>query len=343
MSGLSFSPALGWPAGIVIALVMLAFAVAEAVLHIRRVSESDETLAMCVRRCLICVMIAVMALTPSVVSSTTSRAVNATDVIVAVDVTGSMAVEDASYASPDTVSRLDAAKQAVHDLTDMYADASFAAIRFGVSATVDVPLTPDTLAIGNWADALTTEPTSLSTGSSLDVPIDQLLLTCKNIHEQRPDDVIIVYVISDGEQTSSRTRRTFSSLRRYVDDAFTVGVGSTEGGRIPLVENGLSSDGSDGQTEWVVDPETGEPGISHLDADMLTTIADEMSGSYISTDATQTVDTGHSAEASERWHVTSTVKERTRVSPVTWPFAIVVLVLLAYEAGAWMVTSRRLL
>lgn len=343
MNGLSFSPALGWPAGIAIALAMLVFAVGCVALHIRRAGESDETLAMCIRRCLICVLIAIMALTPSVVSSTTSRAVNATDVIVAVDVTGSMAVDDASYGSQDTVSRLDAAKQAVHDLTGMYADASFAALRFGVSATVDVPLTPDTLAIGNWADALTTEPTSLSTGSSLDVPIDQLLLTCKNIHEQRPDDAIILYIISDGEQTSSRTRRTFSSLRRYVDDAFTVGVGSAKGGKIPLVESVLSSDESTAASEWVTDPETGEPGISRLDADMLTSIADEMSGSYIATNATQTVDTGLSAKASDRWHVTSTVKERTRVSPVTWPFAIAILALLAYEAGAWIVTSRRLL
>lgn len=40
-------------------------------------------------------IVAVMVLTPSVVSSTTSQAINATDVIVAVDTTGSMAVADA--------------------------------------------------------------------------------------------------------------------------------------------------------------------------------------------------------------------------------------------------------
>ena len=39
-----------------------------------------------------------MVLTSSVVSSTTSQAINATDVIVAVDTTGSMAVADATSA-----------------------------------------------------------------------------------------------------------------------------------------------------------------------------------------------------------------------------------------------------
>lgn len=42
---------------------------------------------------------AVMMLTPSIVTTTTSRAINATDVMVAVDVTGSMAVKDAEYGS----------------------------------------------------------------------------------------------------------------------------------------------------------------------------------------------------------------------------------------------------
>lgn len=111
----------------------------------------------------------------------------------------------------------------------MYPNSSFAALRFGASGTLDVPLTPDSKAIDNWADTLAPESTSVSAGSTLDVPIDQLLLTCKSIHEQHPDDAIVLYLISDGEQTSSKTRRTFSSLRRYLSDAFTIAVGSEQG------------------------------------------------------------------------------------------------------------------
>ncbi|OZG68338.1 VWA domain-containing protein [Bifidobacterium eulemuris] len=341
MSQFTFSPALGWPVAIALVALLCVMAVVQVTLHVRR-KDSDETLFACVRRVLICLTLAVMVLTPSVVSSTTSRAVNATDVVVAVDVTGSMAVTDAHYGSDETVSRLDAAKQAVHDLTEQYADASFAALRFGASATLDVPLTPDSLAIDNWADTLSVESTSVSAGSSLDAPIDQLLLTLKSIHDQHPDDAIILYLITDGEQTSTTTRRTFSSLRQYLDDAFAVGVGSTEGGRIPLVSDGVGDVDSDTEN-WVTDPDTGEPGISAMDEATLAELADEMSGSVIILSAEQTLANGVSAEASDQWRVTSTTKERLRTTPVVWPEAIVLLALLAMEAGAWIATSRRLI
>ena len=183
MNALTFSPALGWPVGGAIAAVMAVLAVLEVALYVRRRGSSDETVTACIRRTVIALLVGVMALTPSVVTPTTSRAVNATDVVIAVDVTGSMAVADARYGSDEPVSRMDAARQAVHGLTAMYPDASFAAVRFGASGTLDVPLTPDSIAIGNWADTLAVEATSVSSGSNLDAPLDQLLLTLRDIRE----------------------------------------------------------------------------------------------------------------------------------------------------------------
>ena len=93
MNHLTLSPALGWPVGGAVAVVLLACAIAQIVLHVRRRADSDETVWACVRRVLLCLTVSVMALTPSIVAPTNSRAVNATDVVVAVDVTGSMAVK----------------------------------------------------------------------------------------------------------------------------------------------------------------------------------------------------------------------------------------------------------
>ena len=226
----------------------------------RRKASSDETIGATIRRTLMLVIAAIMLLTPSVVTPTTSRAINATDVIVAVDTTGSMAVEDATYGSTEAITRIDAARKAVHDITSAYPNASFAALRFGASGTLDVPLTPDTPAINNWADTLAVEATSVSAGSSLDAPIDQLLLTAKSIREAHPDDAIVLYLITDGEQTSNVTRRTFSSLRQYLNDGFTVGVGSTEGGKIPVIADGVSATDANAADQWVTDPDTGEAG-----------------------------------------------------------------------------------
>ena len=350
VGSLTLSPALGWIAGGLVAAVLLVFAVIGIVRHARG-AAGDETVAACVRRVLMCVTAALMVLTPSVVSTTTSRAVNATDVIVAVDVTGSMAVADAKYGSDETITRLDAARKAVDDLTGLYPDASFAAMRFGASGTLDVPLTPDAPAIRNWAATLAPEATSVSSGSSLDAPLDQLVSTLKETRDRHPDDAIVLYVITDGEQTSAKTRRTFSTLRGYLTDAFTVGVGSTTGGRIPKIADGVTdgagqnSQNQNGQNaqEWVTDPDTGQPGISRMDEQNLKDIADEMSGTYLAMDATNTAKDAISSKASKAWRLTQTIKSRTRTAPVVWPLAIVMAVLLTWEFGAQLVLSRRLI
>ena len=340
MNGFTFSPALGWVAGGLLAAGLAVLAILEIVLFVRRRASSDETVWACIRRTLMLLIVAVMVLTPSVVSSTTSQAINATDVIVAVDTTGSMAVADATYGSEKTITRIDAARQAVHDVTAAYPDASFAALRFGASGTLDVPLTPDAPAIDNWANTLAVEATSVSAGSSLDAPIDQLLLTAKSIREAHPDDAIVLYLITDGEQTSNVTRRTFSSLRQYLNDGFTVGVGSTEGGKIPVIADGVSAGDSNTTDHWVVDPDTGEPGISKMDEKNLKDIADEISGTYVAVNASQTLADSVSAKSSKQWRMTTTVKERTRTTPVVWPLAIALAILLAMEVGAWIATKE---
>lgn len=341
MNGITISPMMGWPVGISIALIMTAVAVANVIIYIRTRRNSDGTLAGCIRRTLLALLVAAMALTPSIVTETTSRAVNATDVVVAVDVTGSMAVSDAHYGSSSTIPRIDAAKQAVNDLTTMYPNASFAAIRFGASGTLDVPLTPDTLAIRGWANTLAVESTALSTGSNLDAPLDQLLVTLKAVRESHPDDTVIVYLVTDGEQTSSGNRRTFSSLRQYLNDAFTLGVGSTQGGKIPVVSADAKANATDGP--WVEDPSTGKPGISTMNPNNLRDIADEMNGRSVLMDTGHTAADAMSDKASKSWRTTETTKRRERVSPVIWPLAIVAALLLTWELGAWIVSSRRML
>ncbi len=342
MSSFTFSPSLGWPVGGAIGIVMLLLAVVSLIRHVQG-NGGDETLMSCVRRALICLAVGAMALTPSVTSTTTSRAVNNTDVVVAVDVTGSMAVCDAQYGTSETITRLQAAKLAVQDLTDAYADSSFAALRFGASGTLDVPLTPDSAAINNWASTLAPEATSVSSGSSLDAPLDQLVTTLKSIREAHANHAIVLYLITDGEQTSLTTRRSFSTLRSYVNDAFAVGVGSTKGGKIPLIEDGVSGNDETHEERWVIDPDTGQPGISAMDKNNIKDIADETGGTALFVSQDDTLANGRSAQASSKWRVTSTTKQRTRLTPVIWPLAIAVAGLLAWEIGAWLALSRRLL
>ena len=336
---LTFEPALGWVAGGLLAGLLLLLAIALVIHGLRKGRDTDADRWALTRRTSMVLILALMILTPSTVSKTTNKAVNATDVFIAVDVTGSMAVKDAGYGDQEGISRLEAARAAAHDLTRIYPDASFSALSFGASASVDLPLTPDVRAVDNWARGLATEPTSRSAGSSLDAPLDRLSLVMKQTRDRHPDDRILLYLISDGEQTGPDERRSFSVLREGLDDAFVLGTGSAKGGMVPLSSDVGGSD-ADG---WVTDPKTGQPGISSMDPKTLKAMADEMSGHYQALTKGITVREGATAAASKRYRVTKVDQVRQHVTPLVWPLALVELVLILIEAGLWIRTSRRLL
>lgn len=340
------APVWGWPVAIAVCAAMTALVAAIVIRHVRgarRRQITDETVGAVIRRTMMCLVIALVALTPSTTSTVSTTAVKGMDVVVAVDVTGSMGVSDAHYGSSTTVSRLSAAKSAVKDITSLYPDSSFAAIRFGSTASLDVPLTPDVLAMTNWADTLSVEPTSTSSGSSLDTPLDRILLTLRSIRSAHGHDVIVLYLITDGEQTASTTRRTYSSLRAYLDDAFVLGTGSTSGGRIPEVSSGASSSSGASQNAWVTDPTTGRPGVSKMDVSTLKAIADEMGGTSVVMGPTTTATNAVTSEKSSSWRTLTDTTRRRRTTAVVWPLAAVLALLLAIELGEWIRTSRRLL
>ena len=339
LKSLTFEPALGWVAGGLLAGLLLLLAIALVIHGLGKGRDTDADRWALARRTTMVLILALMVLTPSTVSRTTNKAVNATDVFIAVDVTGSMAVKDAGYGTQEGMSRLEAAKAAVRDLVDIYPDASFSALSFGASASVDLPLTPDVRAVDNWARGLTTEPTSRSSGSSLDAPLDRLTLALKQTKDRHPNDRILLYLISDGEQTGRDERRSFSVLREGLDEAFVLGTGSGKGGPVPLTSDVGGSDAGG----WVKDPQTGQPGISAMDPNTLKAMADEMSGHYQALAKGVTVREGATASSSKRYRVTTVDQVRRHVTPLVWPLALVELVLVQVEAWLWIRTSRRLL
>lgn len=170
-----------------------------------------------------CLLLAIIILTPARYVRNTTQAVNATDVYIAVDTTGSMAVNDAHYKGGQSVTRLNAASRAVKDIARMYPDASFSVIRFGASTSTDLPLTPDSNAVTQWADTLATEATATSRGSNLDAPLDSLIASMANT--KRPIPAIPscwLYIRRESPQEPGP--QDFSALRKYVDNAVVVGV-----------------------------------------------------------------------------------------------------------------------
>lgn len=80
-----------------------------------------------------------------------------------------------------------------------------------------------------------------------------------------------------------------------------------------------------------------------MNKDEMASIADELSGTALVLNASNTMRDGVSKEASDKWRVTQTTKKRTGRCPSYghWPSSR--LLLLACELGAWIIQSRSLL
>lgn len=294
------------------------------------------------RRMLVFVCIGIIGLGPSITLQSQTVAVKNTDVLIAVDTTGSMAVHDAQYGSQQQRTRLQVAQQIVKDTLTRFSDANYAAVRVGTTGSLSVPLTPDALAIANWSSTLRPEPTTTSQGSNLDKALDALIPLARDTKKTHPQDTIIVIYITDGEQTQNTTRRSFASLRNTVDHALVIGVGSKQGATVPTVD----TDGVIHDQTPVVDPSTGQPGISALDEKNLADIADEMSGSMCITDATNTCITQQdisSADSISSWRIEQSTKTDQQEELIIWPLVVLLALLMCWEAGVWLYRSRRTL
>ena len=165
-----------------------------------------------------------------------------------------------------------------------------------------------------------------------------------NSKKAHPGDPVVLYSISDGESTGSQARRTFSALRKYVDNAVVIGVGSAEGGKVPLTQVGVKAmDTQDNAGQWVKDPATGEDGISKLDEASLKSIADELSGTYIHITQERGIPLQDSAGASRDYRLRTVTRRADYTVPVIWPFTAIFALIFAWELAAWTITSRRML
>lgn len=348
MNLFEFRPVVGgWVGTIVFDAVIVAAFLYGVIRFARTHANNDARVIDWVRRGLITLTLIAMSVGPTVLEHSSTQAVNKTDVFFAVDITGSMAVDDATNGSTTKETRLAAAKQSIKKLVSMYPGASFAGISFGNSANLGVPPTTDAQAVTNWLNDLDTEPTAVSAGSNLDEPLDMLLTSMQAAHSQDPNAAIVLYYISDGEQTSSQPRRTFASLRQFVDAGAVLGVGTTEGGKVPEVtaqqeETGTAGTKAPTNNQWVINPQTKQPAVSHMDPSTLKAIADEISIRYLPINATSTV-SKLTPQASPSYLQKVTAHKHTERDLLVWPLAILAALLVLWEFAVDVIAVRRFL
>src|SRR5699024_7347103 len=142
------------------------------------------------------------------------------------------------------------------------------------------PLTTDGRAVRSWAETLSPELSDYSAGSAIDRPLEALTTTLERAAEQRPENVRLVFLFSDGENTRASGSNpddiaSYAPLAPLVDGGAVLGYGTTEGGQMPYVTANGSSPG-----EWIIDPETGAPAVSRIDEEQLRTVAADLHLEY---------------------------------------------------------------
>ncbi len=278
-----------------------------------------------------------IALTPSVPRTMDESLITNVEMYFVVDRTGSMAAED--YDGDQA--RLVGVQQDMVALTQAMPAARYSILAFDSQTTSQLPLTTDSRAVRAWADTVTQEITAYSAGSAIDRPLAALSETLAAAAERNPENVRLVFLFSDGENTDGSDSQagggfeSFAGLEPLVDGGAVLGYGTPDGGNMRSYD-GSSGTGFGSDAPYITD-DTGQPAVSRIDETALRTVADQLGVEYnhrITPDPVEPLVAGVDVEeiaADGR-------RDLTTYEDVYWPFAIVLALLLAWEA--WDLTRE---
>ncbi|MEE6271870.1 vWA domain-containing protein [Georgenia wangjunii] len=310
-----------------------------AVLAYRARRGGDGTALAWLRRAGMVACLTVVALAPAVPASTTTVQSNA-ELFFVVDRTGSMAAEDYDDGQP----RLEGVRNDVVALVDAMPGARYSVVAFDSQATRQLPLTTDSRAVRTWAETLVQEITAYSAGSAVDRPLATLTTALEGAAERNPENVRLVFFLSDGENTDGDASTgdaepaSFAGLAPLVDGGAVLGYGTAEGGQMRFYD-GTPSTGPGTDAPWIVDPtEPGNPpAVSRIDETTLRRIAEQLGVDYV-----HRIEPGDVTPLVAGVDVEDIAADGRRdvsvYADVYWPAAAALAALLAWEA--WFLARR---
>lgn len=184
------------------------------------------------------------------------------DLVVALDLSRSMRVEDAGG------SRLDRAKAIARELSAEFAGDRVALVIFGGSAFLQLPLTTDHDVFARFLASVS--PASLDDASTnLGAPLE---LAATALAHEGSDGHRALVLLSDGEDGAEQVARGLEKLQGTPFPVFAIGVGTAAGGLVP-------ADSGTAGTPWHVDF-IGRPVSSRLEEGALQQVAAATGGRY---------------------------------------------------------------
>lgn len=184
------------------------------------------------------------------------------DVVFAIDVSKSMLAEDIAP------NRIEKAKQLVTQIINNLGSDRVGIIAYAGSAYPQLPITTDYSSAKLFLSQMNTDMLS-SQGTAIGEAIE-LAKTYYNDEEQTNR---VLFIISDGEDHVGESSSLAEQANEEGIRIFTIGVGKTEGGPIPLKRNGV--------IQAYKKDQNGETVITRLDDATLKAIAAEANGEYL--------------------------------------------------------------
>ena len=184
------------------------------------------------------------------------------DLVFAIDVSKSMLAEDIAP------NRMEKSKQLVTQIINNLGSDRIGIIAYAGSAYPQLPITTDYSSAKLFLSQMNTDMLS-SQGTAISEAIE-LAKTYYNDEEQTNR---VLFIISDGEDHVGESSNIAEQANQEGIRIFTIGVGETTGGPIPLKRNGI--------VQSYKKDQNGETVITKLDEQTLKDIASEANGEYI--------------------------------------------------------------
>jgi Ca-activated chloride channel family protein len=187
------------------------------------------------------------------------------DLVVCLDTSRSMLARDVR---PDRLSR---AKREVQGLLSRMGSDRLALIGFSGDAREVAPLTRDRVALAQMLERVTPDDNRLG-GTSLASAIERALA----LFDGRTGASEAIVLITDGEDLEGEGLRMAGEAHARGIRVFVVGVGTSDGGKIPLVDER-------GEERFLVDKDGAEV-VSRMDRESLRRLAQETGGEFLAID-----------------------------------------------------------
>ena len=184
------------------------------------------------------------------------------DIVFAIDVSKSMLAEDIAP------NRLEKSKQLVTQIVNNLGSDRVGIIAYAGKAFPQLPITTDYASAKMFLHNMNTNMLS-SQGTAIDEAIE----LAKTYYDDEEQTNRVLVIISDGEDHSEVAASVAEEAKEEGIKIFTIGVGDTKGGPIPIKRNGVV-------VNYKKDKQ-GETVITRLNETTLVKIADEGGGVYV--------------------------------------------------------------